>query len=71
MKEPFKIYKFFTNKRNKTKSFMMPILCSTNENWVLETRKIYFDSVLCQVKLEIPMFEQCKVIGFISKFELL
>jgi len=44
MKEPFKIYKFLTNQRNKRKSFMMPILCSINENLVVETRQISFDS---------------------------
>jgi hypothetical protein len=43
MKEPFKIYKFISNQRNKRKSIMMPILFSINENWDVEIRKISFD----------------------------
>ena len=44
IKEPFKIYKFISNQRNRRKSFMMSIMCSINENWDVETSKMSFDS---------------------------
>jgi len=53
MKERFKIYKLISNQENKGKSFMMPILCSINENWDVETRKIAFGNSLCLIKLGI------------------